>query len=100
MAFTRIRRAASSSAATRVSPSTACLVTAYAPTAAMPVRPVQEAVLTRDPPSAGSGATVFTTTKQPTWLTRTTCMNSSSGVSTRALKRRMPAYSASTSRWT
>lgn len=49
-AFTRIPFSASSSAATRVSPTMACLVAAYAPTYAIPVSPVKDAVFTIVPP--------------------------------------------------
>ena len=54
MALTRIFLAASSRAATRVSPTIACLVAVYAPTYAMPVTPVYEAVFTIVPPPAAS----------------------------------------------
>ncbi len=99
MALTRIPFAASSTAATLVSPSTACLVAAYAPTNAMPVSPVYEEVLTMVPPPAASisGATFLMPRKAPTWLTCTTCWNSSSGVVTSSLKRRMPALLTSPS---
>lgn len=98
-ALTRIPLPASSSAATRVSPTMACLVAAYAPIQAMPVIPAYEAVFTIVPPPAASisGATVLMPRKTPTWLTCTICWNSSSGVLTSSLKRRIPALLTSPS---
>ena len=99
IALTRIPLAASSIAATRVSPTMAALVAAYEPTHGHArQRHVRGGV---DDRAAARrldlGRDRSIPRNAPTWLTWTTCWNSSSGVLTSSLKRRMPALLTSPS---
>ena len=89
----------SSIAATFVIPRIANLVAEYAAHAAMPPSPsIEEALMIEPPPFLRIvRATAFMPRKQPSWLTRNTSSNSSTGIRSISPNRRMPALLTSTS---
>ena len=96
--LTRMPLGPSSIAAALVMPRMANLVAEYAVHIAMPPRPSIEEAFTIEPPPflRMVRATDFMPRKQPSWLTLTSSMYSSTSIRSTSAKRRMPALLTST----